>query len=608
MTTNGNSTSATSTIFVGSSVGLEGLAQSAIAAPLIADGDVSIYGHMSGIIGTFDNNTEHSLISTWAGTGEGLVELAQDEPMAMMYVTIANTNSTSISLPIGTIVSSASGVQYQLVEMPRQEPGWSSGGSGDGSLGQYTIASGSSLTLLAQALVDGPSGNLLVNQVTQIGVAGAQITGSFLKTATDQWETGTITVVNNSSSGQIVWGGTQIVGANGSYLVGLDKGVSSFVATNGDGSAGYYYVLPGQTTTLPIYSSSPITAADENDVVIQESAEDAAAGSIISGAFNPGITLVSSSAIITQGVVNPADQDHVSDHGVDSGFFTNSQDKLFTINQGYNPTEADVDTYNDNIWTKDDLINWEAYVNNARAYGILNLAPMLSEFETVNFATSDATQYVRAGALYGGGISFDMPAWFFLAREDAYHQSTYQEIQWATANGLRSSINLSPIGANDPNFLSDTEQMIAMLKANNALPTQFVIKDEAVTGNSTIFSTSDMNSFNSVADWLSSLTLTPSNSEAGLEARGVVTSPDDLMTGVLQEESVAGSAAVQLQTLAQIFGKTTAEQATLTVTLGTVSLGTLSSPIALGSVSSDGSTFTVTGTMGQLTQALEELS
>ena len=151
-------TNAASTIFVGSSLDLSDLAAAAIADPLLADGDVGFYGHMSGVITAFEDGTEQSLLSKWAGTGAGLVELSQAEPMAIMSVTIANTSAAAITVPVGQLVSSASGVQYQISEMPRLAAGWSPGGAGDGdfilaNVQATPVPEPGSMALIATALL-----------------------------------------------------------------------------------------------------------------------------------------------------------------------------------------------------------------------------------------------------------------------------------------------------------------------------------------------------------------------------------------------------------------------------------------------------------------------
>ena len=67
--------------------------------------------------------------------------------MAIMSVTIANTGNAPITVPVGQLVSSAGGVQYQINEMPRLAAGGSPGGAADGTFGGCSGRPGESLTL-----------------------------------------------------------------------------------------------------------------------------------------------------------------------------------------------------------------------------------------------------------------------------------------------------------------------------------------------------------------------------------------------------------------------------------------------------------------------------
>ncbi|WP_419727948.1 baseplate J/gp47 family protein [Lichenicola sp.] len=597
-----------STIFVGGSLDLDALSNPAISTPLLADGDVSFYGHMNGLVTTYDAGTEQSLIKTWTGTGAGVTELGMGTEMAIMNVTIANTSKTAIEVPVGTIVSSAGGVQYAITQTDDGGNGWSAGGAGDGSNGYFTIQPGASLTLMAQAVQNGVSGNLLDNQVTQIGVAGASITGSTLESSVAQWGSGTVTLTNTSAFAQVVYEGTVVSGSGGGYVVGINPNVAGFVATDADKSSGYYVIQPGGTITVPIGSDTNANAATQGGIVAQELAEDAAANSITSGQLAAGIKIVSSSAIVATGYVQPTDVGTLGVYGQNTGFFSDATYAVFTTDQGYVPTEADVDTANNYIWTAQDLTNWEGYVNSARAAGILNLAPMMSEYEAVNFATSEATQYIRAAALYSGGIAYDLPPSFVFDREPAFLQSVEEEIQWANQNGLRSSITLSPADGNDTQFLVQTQQLIADLQAANAMPSQIVVKNNGgAAGTSTVmYSTTSTDSLNGVANWLSGLTLTPTNSESGLETRGVITRPDDVMTGVQSTETITGAGAALPYSIAQIFAENPNTSATVTVTIGNAALGSFTSATG-GTISQNGSVYSVTGNMAQITAALEAL-
>ena len=600
------SPSKTSTIFVGSSFGLDTLSASAIANPLLADGDVSFYGHMSGVVRSYMDGTEQKVVSTWAGTGAGLTELNEDPINAVMRVNIANTSGAAIVIPVGTLVSSASGIQYQIALQPTLAQYWS---QGSGGAGIFTIPAGQSISVLAQALAVGTSGNLADNQVTQIGINGASIVGSSLDTAVLQWSSGTITLQNTTASSTILYTSMTVTGSNGkTYQIAVDPTVNGFVATDADSSSGYYRLAAGASITVPIGSVSPNTATTAAGYVQQALASNAAANSITgTGTLPSGVSILSSSALVTAGPTSPAKAGIESALG-NTSFLTDAQSPVFTTQQGYNPTEANVNTYNETIWSAQDLATWKGFVDNARAQGYLNLAPMMAEYEEGDFATSAATANIRAAALYSGGIAFDLPPWFFLARDTAFQKSTEAEIRWATANGLRSSITLSPQFGDDPNLLSDTKTLVSMLQAANAMPTQIVVKDGGATGNSVIYSNSDPNALNSVANWLSSLTLTPSNSESGLEVRGTSARPDDLMTGVAPSLSLIGGAALTPYAIAQVFAETKTTTGTLTVTLSSAALGRLVAASGLGGVSQNGTVFTASGTMAQLTAALQAMS
>lgn len=598
-----------STIFVGSSVDLQDIDPAAISAPLFSDGDVGLYAHMSGLVNAYVARIEAPILSTWINTGPGLTETTQYEPMAIMSVTIGNSGSAPIIVPIGTIVSSANGIQYQIVQKPRQEAGWSNTATGSGSSGYYTVLPGQTVEMTAQALLDGPSGDLQDNQITQVAVAGARVVSSTLDIAAQGWGVGTITVANTGSAPQFLYTSQQVFGSGGAYNVGINTSVKGFVATDGDQSSGYYIIQPGQAITVPIGSSQDISAATPAASAALMAAAAAPAGSITGSNFWSGLVVTSSSAITIQGITNPSDQDRLTQFG-DTGFLTDSAEGLWTSWQGYSPSEANVNTTNYYIWNQEDLTNWEALVDNYRSMGIINLAPMVSEFETVDFATAAATQDVRAGILYSGGLSFDMPPWFFLVREPAYQNSTYSEIKWATENGLRSSITLSPIGPNDENFLAQTKQMVAMLEANNALPTQFVVKDGGVTGSAVLFDTSDPNSLNNVANYLASIVLTPSNSESMLETHGSsgTNRVDDIMTGVQDSETVSGPASSSPFSIAQFFAESKSNVATVTITIANPGFGRLINHTAMGKLLSDGAAYSVTGTMSEITSAVQMLS
>lgn len=595
------------TIFVGSSLDLDQLSSSAISIPLLADGDIGMYGHMSGIVNAFNQGLEGTVLSVWGAASSGLVETTQEQPMAIMGISVMNTGESAIRIPVGTMVSSSSGAKYTILAYQDPSPGWSDTDTGAGTLGYYTILPGQTLSLYAQSNTDGPSGNCIPDSVSHIDVDNAKITGSTLIDAATQWSGGTVTLTNSSTSSVDLYERTLLVGTNGNYQIGVDNTLPQFVSTNADGGAGYYVLAAGSKITVPFGSVLNPTATTQDGVVAQENMQNAPPNSITGGQLPPGVIISSSSAITTQGIFDSTQQGRLTTLGSNNGLFTESLSGLWLSGQGYNPTEANVNTTNSYIWTQEDLTNWEAYVDNARAVGILNLAPMMSEFEAVDFATSQATQYMRAAILYSGGMAFDMPPWFFLAREENFRQQTYEEIRWANQNGIRSSITLSPETGNDGDFFLDTEQMISLLQSNGALPSQIVVKDGGVTGGSVIYSTTDPNSLNKVGDWLSSLKLSPTNSESGLESPTALGRPDDLMTGVQQSICVVGNNAVLPFQSAQVFSETKINLITLTVTLANALSGRLATS-GLGTVSDNGSAFVVSGTPTAVSSALQALT
>ncbi|MGI4795641.1 MAG: baseplate J/gp47 family protein [Janthinobacterium lividum] len=599
-----------STIAVGSSFDLDAMATKAIAGPLLAYNSVEFYGHMNGIGAIKADGNEASLLSMWANTGAGTIESSIDDALAVMSVTIRNTGASSITIPVGTIVSSASGIKYQVLETDDGSGGWSSGGTGDGSVGYYTIAAGASLTVNAQCTTIGIAGNLLANQVTQIGIANASITASTLELYLPQLSHGTVTVRNTTSSTINIGEGTVLTGTNGTYQIGNDPTVSGWVIGTPDSADGYYALPAGASVALPFYSTTALTGSTYNAILVQElSANDASTNSIMSSSLPAGISIVGSSAITSAGVTNAAMVGKYGGWGPNSGFWTDIGFYAYTTQLGYKPTEANVDVEDNYIWTANDLRVWKAYVDAARAQGVLNLAFMVSGFNSVAFASSTATQYVRAAALYSGGICFDFPPWFALAQGSAFITATENEIKWANANGIRSSITLSPENADDTSFLADTQTIIAQFKAAGALPSQIVVKDGGVFSTSSegnIFSTSFADSLNNVGLWLAkNVTLTPTNSEASLQSRGTTTRPDMLMTGVPPSTTATSTATMSPYAAVQVFAESKTTTITASVSLSSTSVGTLSTS-GSGPVST-GSSYSITGTPAQVTAGLQAL-
>lgn len=599
-----------STIAIGSSFDMDAMATTAIAAPLLARNSIQFYGHMNGIGAIKADGREASLLSLWTGTGAGTIETSLEDALAVMSVTIRNTGASSITIPGGTIVSSASGIQYQVLETDDGSNGWSSGGTGDGSVGVYTIAAGASLTVSAQCTTIGIAGNLLANQVTQIGIANASITASTLELYLPQLSHGTVTVRNTTSSILYIGEGTALYGAKGTYQIGNDPTVPGWVIGTADAADGYYALSPGATVALPFYSTTALSGSTYNALLVRMlSANDAATNSITSSNLPAGISIVGSSAITSAGVTSAAMVGKYGGWGPNSGFWTDIGFGAYATQQGYKPTEADVDVEDNYIWTANDLVVWKNYVDAARAQGVLNLAFMVSGFNKVAFATSTATRFIRAAALYSGGICFDFPPWFALAQGSAFITATENEIKWANANGIRSSITFSPKNADDTNFLADTQTIVAQFKAAGALPSQLVVKDggEFTTATETnMFSTSFADSLNKVGLWLAgNVTLTPTNSEASLQTRGTIARPDMLMTGVPPSTTATSTAAISPYALSQVFAESKSTLIAASVSLSSASVGTLSTA-GTGTLYSR-SSYAITGTPAQVSTGLRAL-
>ena len=136
----------------------------------------------------------------------------------------------------------------------------------------------------------------------------------------------------------------------------------------------------------------------------------------------------------------------------------------------------------------------------------MNVAPVWSENELSNVATSDAFANIRAAALYGGGLALDTPPEFVFnlaAGDPAYIPALEALLKWCTANGLRSSMILSPDGGAgvDPNLLANTQKLVAMLQSAGAMPSQFIVENYSQTAAAVgdYFSTASANSLNAAA-------------------------------------------------------------------------------------------------------------
>ncbi len=143
---------------------------------------------------------------------------------------------------------------------------------------------------------------------------------------------------------------------------------------------------------------------------------------------------------------------------------------------GFTPRVANMNGM-DTTGATDTLANWQDYLALAQAAGVQSLAVFgdPNGASPVYDFTNSYWNYYKSVAQAVGGVALDMPPGLFWSSSQAYRNHAIQKIQWATANGLRSSVVLSPF--NDGlNFLSDAKRMVAFLKANEALPTEWVVE------------------------------------------------------------------------------------------------------------------------------------
>ncbi|WP_428390597.1 hypothetical protein [Lichenicoccus sp.] len=610
------------TIFVGGASQMEQLLAPAISDPMIATGNIGLYGHLTGVFDMVVNADMQALTALWAGTAPGVEENGVDTVVAKQTITIKNTTDAAIDVPVGAIVSTASGIGFTVMMDRRPNAHWATGGPlGDGSWGHYVVAPGASIQVTVEANQDGPSGNVIAGAITTIAaVPGAIITASTAKAVALQAGSGTVTLRNTTGSAVVIASsdivqGTAGVGQAGQYQVGRDPAVPGYQPLNADGSIWQYVVQPGAAITVPIYSIAPAySASTPNGVIRAILAEDAPAGSITGGVTLPaGLLVTAPSAITPAGPSAPAQAGNFGPLGPGTAGLTDTVQQVLTTDQGFAPSETNVNVDYTQLWTPLDLANWQAEVDALRGHGIMNVAPVWSDNELSDVATSDAFANIRAAALYGGGIALDTPPEFVFnlaAGDPAYIPALEALIKWCTANGLRSSMILSPDGGAgvDPNLLANTQKLVAMLQAAGAMPSQFIVENYSQTAATVgdYFSTTSANALNAVAKWLATVPMVSTASESGLEVAGHAAA-DDIMTGVQPAETVTGATALRPYWETQIFTQSTATTLTATITIAAAGLGELQAS-AGGTISDGGRTVTISGAASAVQSALRGIS
>ena len=175
---------------------------------------------------------------------------------------------------------------------------------------------------------------------------------------------------------------------------------------------------------------------------------------------------------------------------------------------GLYPTTANVNLTD---FTSGGETAFDTYVDVGRATtSVQNYAPIFSPNASgLNIGSFGDPQWdaIRADAIYGGGLSLDTPPAYFLGAPQAaaYEAFTVDEIKWALGEGLRVTMILSS-SQNDPNFLANTQAMVATLIEKGALPTQWVVEDydpvDTAASLNAIGSETASNSVTGVALWL----------------------------------------------------------------------------------------------------------
>jgi len=171
------------------------------------------------------------------------------------------------------------------------------------------------------------------------------------------------------------------------------------------------------------------------------------------------------------------------------------------IHYGLHPSEANVNTASDAAppgQLEEDLRKWRAYVDAARTVGLQSVAPVIGPNNANEpklgenvFATNPYYALERGEALYGKGMAFDVPPNFFLTGGSGpgYQKFIVQAIQWGHANGLRTTMLLSPYpwptnSAGQPvtfdqftgnTFSSDTQDFVSLLIEEQAVPSEWAV-------------------------------------------------------------------------------------------------------------------------------------
>lgn len=135
-----------------------------------------------------------------------------------------------------------------------------------------------------------------------------------------------------------------------------------------------------------------------------------------------------------------------------------------------------------NLLSEQLAADWKPFVDAARRRGFKSIAPVITpnEQEFVNNPfESKNWQVYRDAASYGGGLTVDSPAEFFLNQPEAYRTFVVQEVQWARSMMLHTSFIISPGGVTG-SFTQNADDVINHLVKNNGLPDEVVVENYSV--------------------------------------------------------------------------------------------------------------------------------
>lgn len=333
-----------------------------------------------------------------------------------------------------------------------------------------------------------------------------------------------------------------------------------------DNGLGYYLLKPGQSSVVSYESMTLGSQANLNNMTIGTSkVSNTNVLTSIDGIGASDITFADD--IYPYFGAQGNDKESVLSYFVGDGL--RPMQYLYQM-PGFNPLQGNVNMPTEYM-TAEDLPMFKDWVDAARSAGVLNLAPIYSANSLASnyaqdFATSAYWANTREAALYAGGLSFDIPPAFLQFTKDWFGaqgkpQDTYikfveSQIKWANSEGLRTSIIVStyatPTQGNTPyqdsrygGLLKVTQDMVAMLKADGAMPSQFIVENYAWPKDDEFKPTDGRDSLQTVAKWLASQNLTvATNSESMQETPGSSSTNyavHYIMTGVKPDVSVQSS-------------------------------------------------------------------